>query len=85
MNRHPLLLELDRMDNAERVTLIERASHLVRRDLMTMTCPTDTSADPDARLREAADAARALYEPGGQHTDWTALDSEEVLDDTLPR
>ena len=35
-------------------------------------------------MRAAALALRDLYEPGGELTEWTALDGEEVLDDTTP-
>lgn len=38
----------------------------------------------DRRMRAAAEALKDLYEPGGELTEWTCLDSEDFLDDTAP-
>ena len=46
--------------------------------------PSRDPADRDRRLRAAALAAKHLYEPGGELTEWNALDGEEILDGTNP-
>jgi len=80
-----LLEQLKHLTNAERLAVIEAATRLVREDLLAHT---SDSRDPrkleDDRWRAAAAELRDLYEPGGELTEWTVLDGEEVLDDSLP-
>ena len=74
-----LVEQLERMTDRERLTVIEAATRLIRRGL------ADPSADEEEGLRAAALAARDLYDTGSGHTEWTVLDGEDVLDDSVPR
>lgn len=78
-----LVEQFERMTNKERLTVIEAATRLIRRGLAGEA--TSSSADEEDRLRAAALAARDLYDPGSDHTEWTVLDAEDVLDDSVPR
>lgn len=73
--------ELRRMTNPERLKIIEAATALVREDIAAETAVHRTRASE--RMRLAAEQAIDLYEPEGEHTEWTALDGEEVLDDAV--
>lgn len=77
MSTVQLIEELRHLDNAARLAVIEAATRMVREDV----CANDASA----RLERQARAARDLYEPGGEMTEWTTLDSEEIIDDSVPR
>ena len=79
MSTAELVEQLKRMSNAERMTVIEAATRLVRDEQAT------TEADREEQLAAAALAVKDLYEPGGDHTEWTTLDGEDFLDASLPR
>ena len=83
MSTAQLLEELKQLSNTERLEVIEAATRLVREDLG----PTagNASAERDRRMREAAARLKDLYEPGGELTEWTALDSEDFTDEHVPR
>ncbi len=76
-----LLEQLKRMSIRERLRVIEKAARLIRADLQASD---DTaSARNDERMRTAAERVKDLYEPGSEHVEWTCLDGEDVLDDTV--
>jgi hypothetical protein len=78
MSTTELIEELRRLGNADRLAVIEAASRLIRQDLVC-------AKDHEDRLREQAAALKDLYEPGGELTEWTNLDAEEVIDDSSSR
>ena len=80
MSMTELVQEIRRMSNAERLTLIETATALVREDLNAQVAQRRDAAQ---RMRAAALEAKELYEPGGELAEWTILDGEEVLDDSV--
>src|SRR5262245_57519666 len=71
--------QLKYLSNAERLAVIEAASRLIRADLASP--PAHSAEEQERRIQAAAMAVRDLYEPGGELTEWTNLDAEEVLDD----
>jgi hypothetical protein len=82
MSATELIEELKHLNNAERLAVIEAASRLIRADLLGPANPA--RQEQDRRMREAALSLRDLYEPGGELTQWTSLDGEEILDDYVP-
>ena len=82
MSTAELLAQPKDVSNADRLTVIETATRLVREDLLAQ--PGSPRAEQDRQLRQAAEAVRDLYEPGGELTEWTSPDSEEILDDSIP-
>ena len=40
----------------------------------------DSEIDRGRQMRDAAERLKDLYEPGGELTQWTALDAEEFLE-----
>ena len=80
MSTAELVEEIKRLSNADRLKIIEAATALVREDLIAETAQRRSEAAQ--RMRAAALEAKELYEPGGELADWTALDGEEVLDDS---
>jgi hypothetical protein len=78
MSTTELIEQLKHMDNADRLAIIEAASRLVRHDL-------SSDQQRDHRLREKAAALKDLYEFGGKLTEWSSLDSEEIIDDSSTR
>lgn len=60
------------MTDSNRLKIIEAARALIREER-------------DRKMEAAALTVKDLYEPGGEVTEWTALDGEEVLDDTSGR
>jgi hypothetical protein len=82
MSTLEILDRLKHLTNPERLAVIETASRLIREEL---TSPTGESGDQEQRLRTAALAVKELYEPGGELTEWTALDTEDFVDDPLSR
>ena len=78
-----MLEQLRHMSNAERLTVIETVTRLIRENLPAQ--PSNGHAEKERRLQEAAQALKAFYEPGGELTEWTSLDGEEILDDYVPR
>jgi hypothetical protein len=75
-----VLGQLKHFTNAQRLELIEAATRLIRAELQGQA-----RQEQDERLRRAALSLKELYEPGGELTEWNALDGEDVLDDYLPR
>jgi hypothetical protein len=43
---------------------------------------TDAAAERGRQMHAAAERLKDLYEPGGELTEWTALDAEEFLEDS---
>lgn len=78
MSAAELIIQLRHMTNPDRLAVIEAATRLIREDLLGRT-------GRDDRLRAAAESVKDLYEPGGELTEWTSLDAEEILDDSHPR
>lgn len=83
MNKSELLDQLKQLNNSDRLVLIEAATRLVREDLATQASNPDE--EKERRLQNAAIALKELYEPGGQLTEWTELDSEGFFDDSGQR
>jgi hypothetical protein len=83
MRTAELVEQLKRMSNAERLAVIEAATRLLREGLSAGG--GDAAGEQEDSLRAAALAVKDLYEPGGEHTEWVALDAEDVLDESLPR
>ena len=83
MTNMEMLEQLKYLSNPERPTVIETATRLIREDLTAQQ--GDARAEKNRRLREAAMALKTLYEPGGELTEWTSLDAEEILDDYAPK
>ena len=75
MSTTELLQEIRRLSHSDRLLLIEAATALVKEDLSSHEAA-------DERIRAASDSVRDLYEPGGELSEWTALDAEEFCDDT---
>jgi len=82
MSTAQVLEQLRHLSNAERLEVVEAATRLVRDTLVSG--PPDPRAEGDRRMRAAAASIRDLYEPGGDLTEWTALDSEDFADDEQP-
>jgi hypothetical protein len=76
-----LVAELKGLSNTERLAVIEAATRLIQDDLLA-AAKKELRHEQDQRLRAAAEALKDLYEPGGELTEWTALDAEEIYDDT---
>ncbi len=74
---------LGQFSDVERLEIIEAATRLVRKNLTASAA--DAAIDRDAQIRAAAAALKDLYEPGGELTEWTALDAEEFVDDYYQR
>lgn len=76
-----LVQEIKRLSNPDRLKIIEAATALVREDLIAESA--QRREDAAQRMRAAALEAKELHEPGGELAEWTALDAEEVLDDSV--
>jgi hypothetical protein len=83
MGTADLVAELKYLTNPERLAVIEAATRLIQDDLLA-TAKTALRVEQDQRLRAAAEALKDLYTPGGELTEWTALDAEDIYDDTCP-
>lgn len=83
MSTADLVEQLKQLSNSERLEVIEVATRLVRANLTPGT--PALRSEQEKRLREAAARVRELYEPGGELTEWTALDAEEFADEFVPR
>jgi hypothetical protein len=81
MSTAELIQEIKRLSNPDRLKIIEAATALIREELVVETARH--REDVASRMRAAAIQAQALYEPGGELTEWTDLDGEEVLDDSV--
>jgi len=77
-----VLEQLKHFSTTDRLAVIEAATQLIRSDLRTSQ--DSMRAERSKRMRAAAEQVKDLYEPGGEHTEWTVLDGEDVLDDTVP-
>jgi hypothetical protein len=83
MSTDHVLEQLTHLSNAERLEVAEAAARLVRENLGAGT--GDPETEEDRRVRSAAASVKDLYEPGGELTEWTALDAEAFVDDSLER
>ena len=83
MSTVELVEQLKQLSNAERLEVIEAATRLVRDNLTSPVA--EERAERDRRMREAASRVNDLYEPGGELTEWTALDSEDFADEYVAR
>ena len=70
---------LKHLSNAERLEVIEAATRLVREQLADSD--TNSLIRQNCRLSAAAQRVKEIYEPGGELTEWSALDAEEFVDD----
>lgn len=82
MSALDVLDRLKHLTNPERLTVIETATRLIRAELAD---PVQNARGQDLRLREAAEAIKDLYEPGGELTEWTVLDGEDFHDESVSR
>lgn len=71
---------LKHCSNPERLEVLEAVSRLIREDLGRGANGERDAAD--RRLEAAANRVKDLYAPGGELTEWTALDAEEFIDET---
>jgi len=69
MSTTEIIRELRRLNNAERLLVIEAATHLIRDDLLAAA--SSPREEQDRRLRAAALALKDLYEPGDELSEWT--------------
>jgi len=83
MSTSEIIRELTQLNNSERLLVIEAATHLIRDDLLAASL--NAREEQDRRLGAAALALKDLYEPGGELTEWTSLDGEEIIDGSVPR
>ena len=81
MSTGQILAQLAQLSDVERLEVIEAATRLIRNNLTASTA--DAATERDRRIRDAAAAVRDLYEPGGELTEWTALDAEDFSDEHL--
>ena len=79
MSTGQLLEHLRLLSDAERLEVIETASRLIRESIGSDKL--DAAKSRDCRMRAAATRLKSLYEPGGELTEWTALDAEGFMDD----
>jgi len=82
MSPTEIIRELERLNNSERLQVIEAATHLIQHDLLAAR--PHTREQQEQRLKAAAVAVRDLYEPGGELTEWTSLDGEDIVDGSVP-
>lgn len=82
MSTAELVEQLRHLSNPERLEVIEAATRLVREDLSAQVITA--RVEQERRMRAAAQAVKDLYAPGGELTEWTSLDAEEVFDDSVP-
>lgn len=76
------LEQLKHFSTSDRLIVIEAATRLIRDDIRVSE--DAARRREDEQMRAAAERLKDLYEPGSEHTEWTVLDGEEVLDDTVP-
>jgi hypothetical protein len=82
MSALEILDRLKDLSNPERLAVIETASRLIREELAG---PARLAREQDRRLAHPAAAAIDLYEPGGELTEWMALDAEDFKDESVDR
>lgn len=75
-----ILEEISKLTNAERLTIIEAASHLIREDLR-LSEPPLSEAERKRRMTLAAEALLADYTSDTELTAFTALDGEEFYEE----
>ncbi len=76
MTQVNILEAFKNLTNAERLTIIETALHMIREDLQKV----EQVRDQTEKERQLAEAAKALlpdYAPGGELTIFTVLDGED--------
>ncbi len=73
MSTAQLIECLGHLSDVERLEIIEAATQLVRKNLAAGAA--DAAMDEERRMQAVAAAAKDLYEPGGELTEWTALDA----------
>ncbi len=83
MTTAEIVSALSQFNNTEALEVIEAATRLIREELVVQTACA--RADEDCRVRQAAQRVADLYAPGGEMTEWTVLDGEDVSDDYLLR
>jgi hypothetical protein len=74
-----IIEQLKDLSNEDRLSVIESASRMIRRDLPGGA--PDPKEEQRQRLKRAAIEAQPMYEPGGELTEWSALDGVEFLDE----
>jgi hypothetical protein len=77
-----ILEHLKQLTNPERLAVIETATRLIREETAD---PVRVAREQDRRLQASAEAVKDLYEPGGELTEWTALDGEDFHDEPSGR
>jgi hypothetical protein len=82
MSTAQIIKQLEQLSNPERLAVIEAATQLVRADLLAES--SAVCQEQNQRLQAAAMALKDLYEPGGELTEWTSLDAEEIIDGSVP-
>jgi hypothetical protein len=82
MSAMEVLDRLKQLTNAERLAVIETATRLIREEFADQA---RIAREQDRRLQAAAEAVKDLYEPGGELTEWTALDGEDFQDEPVSR
>jgi hypothetical protein len=80
MSALEVLERLKHLTNSERLAVIETATRLIREELAD---PVRLAREHDRRLCAAAEAVKDLYAPGGELTEWTALDGEDFHDEPV--
>jgi hypothetical protein len=83
MSALEVLDRLKDLTNPERLAVIETATRLIREEIADQA--RIARREQDRRLHAAAEAAKDLYEPGGELTEWTALDGEDFHDEPVSR
>ena len=81
MSTAQVLEHLKQLSDSERLEVIEAASRLIRANIANER--PDSAENRDRRMRVAAERLKDLYVPGGELTEWTALDADEFLDDSI--
>ena len=79
MSTTDLLDSLKLMSDEERLEVIETATRLIRHNLQA----SGSNRDQDRRMRDAASRLQDLYNPGGEMSEWTSLDGEELAVDYI--
>jgi hypothetical protein len=74
MSTAELIDQLKHLSTVDRLAVIEAATRLIREELVSHK--DAARQEQDRRMREAAMALRDLYEPGGELTEWTELDTK---------
>jgi hypothetical protein len=82
MSALDVLDHLKHLTNSERLAVIETAMRLMRAEFADHA---RMAREQDRRLQVAAEAVKDLYEPGGELTEWTALDGEDFHDEPFSR